>query len=93
METRTGWVKPPSLSGGLDHIGIQQLPIRIFSTLLPGITVVTDRVANYSFYPWVSWVYHEECDALGLDFIHFLRRAECLNTLIAERHTQVTGDD
>ena len=90
---RTAWVKPPSLSGGLDHIGIQQLPIRIFSTLLPGITVVTDRVANYSFYPWVSWVHHEEGEALGLDFIHFLRRAECLNTLIAERHTQVTGDD
>jgi hypothetical protein len=93
MECRTGWVKPPTLSGGLDHIGIQQIPVRIFSTLLPGITVVTDRVANYSFYPWVAWVYHDHREAIGLDFVHFLRRAECLNTLIAERHTLVTRDD
>lgn len=54
MDIRTGWVSPPSLAGGLDHLGIQQLPARIFSNLLPGITVVTDRDANYSFYPWVS---------------------------------------
>lgn len=93
METRTGWVTPPTPSGGLDHIGIQQLPIRIFSTLLPGITVVTDRIANYSFYPWVSWVHHEHGERLGIDFVHFLRLAECLSTLIAERHTLVTGED
>lgn len=93
MDTRTGWVAPPSLAGGLDHIGIQQLPIRIFSTLLPGITVVTDRVAYYSFYPWVSWVHHEHAEKIGLDFIHFLRRAECLITLAAERHTLVTEGD
>ena len=93
MEIRTGWVAPPSVAGGLDHIGIQQLPVRIFSNLLPGLTVVTDRVANYSFYPWVSWVFHETSDATGLDFIHFLRRAECLVTLIAERHAQVRRED
>ncbi len=93
MDVRTGWVTPPSLAGGLDHIGIQQLPGRIFSNLLPGITVVTDRVANYSFYPWVSWVHHENSGTIGLDFIHFLRRAECLITLIAERHTTASQED
>lgn len=93
MDIRTGWVAPPSLAGGLDHIGIQQLPVRIFSTLLPGLTVVTDRVANYSFYPWVSWIHHENSGRIGFDFIHFLRRAECLITLVAERHTATTGED
>lgn len=92
MEIQTGWVAPPTLAGGLDHIGIQQLPVRIFSTLLPGLTVVTDRVANYSFYPWVSWVHFQSAEQTGLDFIHFLRRAECLLTLIAERHAATTGE-
>jgi hypothetical protein len=92
MEIQTGWVAPPTLAGGLDHIGIQQLPVRIFSTLLPGLTVVTDRVANYSFYPWVSWVHFESAEHTGLDFIHFLRRAECLLTLVAERHAATTGE-
>jgi hypothetical protein len=93
MDIRTGWVSPPSLAGGLDHLGIQQLPARIFSNLLPGITVVTDRVANYSFYPWVSWIHHEHSGTIGLDFVHFLRRAECLITLLAERHTIARQED
>jgi hypothetical protein len=93
MDIQTSWVAPPSLAGGLDHIGIQQVPVRIFSTLLPGITVVTDRVANYSFYPWVSWIHHESGAENDLDFIHFLRRAECLYMLIAERHVIVTGEE
>lgn len=93
MDIQTSWVAPPSLAGGLDHIGIQQVPVRIFSTLLPGITVVTDRVANYSFYPWVSWVHHVSGAENELDFIHFLRRAECLYMLIAERHVIVTGEE
>jgi len=93
MDTQAAWVTPPYLAGGLDHIGIQQLPVRIFSTLLPGITVVTDRVASYSFYPWASWVHHVHGELMGFDFVHFLRRAECLITLVAERHAQVTGEE
>ena len=88
MDVRTAWLKPPAKSGGLDHLGIQQTPIRIFSTLLPGLTVVTDRVACYSFYPWLVWAYLEEKATLGLDFVTALRRAECLFTLIAEHHAR-----
>src|SRR4051812_40394155 len=57
MDSKTAWLKPPYKAGGIDHLGIQQMPIRIFSTLLPGLTVVTDRISNYSFYPWVAWAY------------------------------------
>lgn len=88
MDVKTAWLKPPAKSGGLDHLGIQQTPIRIFSTLLPGLTVVTERVACYSFYPWLVWAYLEEKDKLGLDFVTTLRRAECLFTLIAEHHAR-----
>ena len=88
MDVKTAWLKPPAKSGGLDHLGIQQTPIRIFSTLLPGLTVVTDRVACYSFYPWLVWAYLDEKAKLGLDFVTTLRRAECLFTLIAEHHAR-----
>jgi hypothetical protein len=84
-------VAAPSLAGGIDHIGIQQLPARIFSRLLAGIVVVADRVAHNSFSPWASCVHHEHADRTGFDFIHFLRRAEWLTILIAERHTVVEG--
>lgn len=93
MQVKTAWIKPPTKTGGLDHIGIQQIPIRIFSTLLPGLTVVTDRVSNYSFYPWVAWAFDEDKGQLGLDFVATLRRADCLLTLIAERHAQVGQED
>ncbi|MFL6262485.1 MAG: hypothetical protein ACJ76Y_22535 [Thermoanaerobaculia bacterium] len=93
MNAKTAWLKPPFKAGGIDHLGIQQTPIRIFSTLLPGLTVVTDRVSNYSFYPWVAWAFDQEQDWGGLDFIRMLRRAECLLTLVAERHAHVCGED
>src|SRR5262245_31855564 len=93
MDVNTAWLKPPSKAGGQDHLGIQQPPTRIFSTLLPGLTVVTDRVSNYSFYPWVAWAHLQDEGRLGLDFVHTLRRAECLLTLVAERHAQVKGED
>ena len=93
MDVRTAWLKPPSKAGGQDHLGIQQLPTRIFSTLLPGLTVVTDRVSNYSFYPWVVWAHLQDQEQLGLDFVHTLRRAECLLTLIAERHAHLRHED
>lgn len=86
METISAWLKPPHEAGGQDHIGVQQPPTRIFTTLLPGLTVVTDRVANYSFYAWLSWAYVERRSDTALDFIHTLRRGECLLTLISERH-------
>lgn len=93
MDSKTAWLRPPYKAGGIDHLGIQQMPIRIFSTLLPGLTVVTDRISNYSFYPWVAWAYDQEDDWGDLDFIRMLRRAECLLTLIAERHAQTRRED
>jgi len=93
MDATTAWVKPPTKGGGVDHLGIQQTPIFIFSNLLPGMTVLTDRISNYSFYPWVAWTHHQEGQRLGLDFVHTLRRADCLLTLVAERHAQTRQED
>ncbi|WP_354675280.1 hypothetical protein [Cupriavidus alkaliphilus] len=95
MEIRTSWVSPPHTIGGLDHIGTQGPCILIYSQLLPGITNVTDRARYYSFYPWLILSYAER-DNRRENFNAFLdayRKADCLFTMIAERHAQVMGDD
>lgn len=95
MAIKTSWVMPPHTIGGLDHIGTQGPCIQIYSQLLPGITNVTDRARYYSFYPWLIRSY-EERDSRRENFNAFLeayRKADCLFTMIAERHAQMTGDD
>jgi hypothetical protein len=95
MSIKTSWVLPPHTIRGLDHIGTQGPCILIYSQLLPGITNVTDRARYYSFYPWLIRSYAER-DNHRENFNAFLeayRRADCLFTMIAERHSQVRGDD
>lgn len=95
MTIQTGWVAPPHTIGGLDHVGTQGPCILIYSQLLPGITNVTDRARYYSFYPWLIRSY-EERDSRQENFDSFLaayRKADCLFTMIAERHAQVAKDD
>ena len=50
-----GWVEPPKYKKGDDPLGVQQPCIAVYSTLLPGVTNVTDRVAYYGFGPWFTW--------------------------------------
>lgn len=92
MEVQTAWVKPPQQIGGLDHLAVQAPCINIYARLLPGITNVTDRARYYSFYPWLIWAFdrqgHTTFDAA---FIERFRRADCLFSLIAERHAEVSG--
>lgn len=91
MEVQTAWVKPPQQIGGLDHLAVQAPCINIYARLLPGITNVTDRARYYSFYPWLIWAFdrqgHTTFDAT---FIERFRRADCLFSLIAERHAVVS---
>lgn len=92
MQVETAWVKPPPQVGGLDHLAVQAPCINIYGRLLPGITNVTDRARYYSFYPWLVWAF----DQAGLTryddkAIERFRRADCLFTLIAERHAVIAG--
>lgn len=93
MDITTTWVKPPNAIGGLDHLAVQAPCISLYGKMLPGITNVTDRARYYSFYPWVVWSLEKNGHRYGDTFIDLFRKADCLFTLIAERHAKVTGGE
>jgi hypothetical protein len=94
MKIETAWVAPPKSIRGLDHLGTQAPCILIYGQLLPGITNVTYRARYYSFYPWLIWSYDQRfAKSDSARFIELFRRADCLFTLISERHARFTGGD
>jgi len=93
MEIQTGWVKPPKQIGGLDHLSVQAPCINLYGKLVPGITNVTDRARYYSFYPWVVWALEQRGFTYNDVFIDRFRRADSLFTLIAGRHSHITGEN
>lgn len=93
MDILTSWVKPPNAIGGLDHLAVQAPCISLYGRMLPGITNVTDRARYYSFYPWVVWSLEKRGHTYGDSFIDLFRKADCLFTLIAERHAKVAGGE
>jgi hypothetical protein len=94
MQIETAWVRPPPQVGGLDHLAVQAPCINVYGRLLPGITNVTDRARYYSFYPWLIWALDQSGHTrFDDDFIERFRRADCLFSLIAERHAVTTGGE
>jgi hypothetical protein len=88
-----GWVQQPKYKKGLDPLGVQQPCIAVYSSLLPGITNVTDRVAYYGFGPWFCWTFAKRYpQAKSAEFIAMLRRAEVLLALTGARHALATAD-
>ena len=88
-----GWLERPKDKIGLDNLGTQQPCIMIYSRLLPGVTNVTDRAAYFGFYPWFIRAFEQRFpNATDPEFRTALRRADCLFTLVAERHAIVCGD-
>lgn len=93
MNFVTAWLKPSSSKSGRDHLGVQGPCINIYGQLLPGITNVTDRARYYSFYPWLFWAFEQHYKASTWQFIKDrFRRADCLFTLIAARHSKVLNE-
>jgi hypothetical protein len=94
MQVTTAWLQPPTAIGGLDHLGTQAPCVLIYSQLLPGITNVTDRARYFSLYPWFVWSFETRFpEADAENFIEFFRRADCLFTLISERHGRMSDHD
>jgi hypothetical protein len=90
MDFSTAWLKPSSSKSGRDHLGVQGPCINIYGQLLPGITNVTDRARYYSFYPWFFWAIEQHYRDSTWRFItDRFRRADCLFTLVAARHSKI----
>jgi hypothetical protein len=80
-----GWVQQPKYKKGLDPLGVQQPCIAVYSSLLPGLTNVTDRVIYYGFGPWFSWSFAKRYpQAKPKEFVEMLRCAEVLLALICD---------
>jgi len=89
----TEWLKPPPQIKGQDPLGVRAPCENIYSQLLPGITNVTDRADLYAFYPWLIWALEQHEGPLKKKpFFETLRRAECLQTLIGNWHTNHTEE-
>jgi hypothetical protein len=94
MHDTIGWLERPLKKLGLDNLGAQQPCVTIYTRLLPGITNVTDRAAYFGFYPWFIRAFEERYpQASEPRFRETLRQADCLMTLVAERHAIARGED
>lgn len=77
---------------GLDPLGMQNSSVSLYQALLPGIGNVTQRVRYYGLYAWLSWIYAQRIgDTNPESWKRFIRRAEALYALVAERRGGETG--
>lgn len=73
--------KPPSV--GLNPLGIRTASEQLFTTLLPGLNVVTLRIRYYSFYCWLlKSFYAKRTEAKKADLQRHIRMSELLMALI-----------
>lgn len=80
---------------GLNHLGLRNAAEDLFTTLLPGLNGVTQRVRYYSFYCWITGeartVIRGKKDP-EKEFRLFIRKSEMLLALVnAHRDPAVTG--
>src|SRR3546814_9816613 len=54
------WTKTGSWTMGLDPLGLQATSIRIYQSLVPNITNITNRLRYYAYFPWLIELRSEE---------------------------------
>ena len=78
--------------GGVDPLGMQNSSVRLYQTLVPGISNVTLRIRYYGFYAWLADRYAREVgDTDPERWKRFIRRAEGLYALVAARQGKESG--
>lgn len=80
---------------GLNHLGLRNAAEDLFTTLLPGLNGVTQRIRYYSFYCWITGAFKDLFQGESRTeeaFRLFIRKSEILLALIqARRDAAVTG--
>lgn len=73
---------------GLNHLGLRNSAENLFTTLLPGLNGVTERVRYYSFYCWLTGKFRDEFtgdERTAAEFRSFVRKSEILLALTQAR--------
>lgn len=79
------WTKPGSYSAGRDPLGFQAASVRLYTSLVPGLTNVTNRLRYYSFYCWMLWQFEQIHHTTREDtWIEFIRRCEATLALCCQ---------
>lgn len=82
--------KTPSV--GLNPLGIRTASEQLFTTLLPGLNVVTLRIRYYSFYCWLlKSFYAKRTEAKKNDLQRHIRMSELLMALIHAQSNYSNG--
>ena len=77
MSQITDWTKSGNFSAGRDPLGFQAASVRLYTSLVPGLTNVTNRLRYYSFYCWVLWQFEQIHHTSKEDkWVKFIRRSE-----------------
>ena len=85
MTETTAWTKPGSFSAGRDPLGFQAASVRLYTSLVPGLTNVTNRLRYYSFYCWVVWQFEETHHTTKENkWVEFIRRCEAAIALACQ---------
>ncbi len=80
------------LSVGLNPLGIRTASEQLFTTLLPGLNVVTLRIRYYSFYCWLlKSFYDKRKKAKKADLQRHIRMSELLMALIHAKSNYSSG--
>lgn len=80
------------LSVGLNPLGIRTASEQLFTTLLPGLNVVTLRIRYYSFYCWLlQSFYTKRTEAKKTDLQRHIRMSELLMALIHAQSNYSSG--
>lgn len=81
-----------SLSVGLNPLGFRTASEQLFTTLLPGMNVVTLRIRYYSFYCWLlKRFYAKRANANDAELRRHLRMSELLMALIHAQSSKYDG--
>lgn len=84
--------KTPELVAGLNQLGMRNQAEVLFTSLLPGLNNVSNRVRYYSFYCWlIREFYREREQVVESEFNQFIRRAEYLLALVHTKGEGVQG--
>lgn len=80
---------------GLNHLGLRNAAEDLFTSLLPGLNGVTERVRYYSFYCWLTGEFMKRTsqdDRTPEEYRLFVRKAEFLIAMIqAARNPEIIG--